>query len=61
MNAVPVRVKSSVAARRNLAIAAPIHMGLEDKAMRTASITRKTSETDIAVELNLDGSGVYTV
>ena len=29
--------------------------------MRTASITRKTSETDIAVELNLDGSGTYQV
>ena len=29
--------------------------------MRTASITRRTSETDIAVELNLDGSGAYSV
>ncbi len=27
--------------------------------MRTAKITRKTAETDISVELNLDGSGVY--
>jgi imidazoleglycerol-phosphate dehydratase len=29
--------------------------------MRTASIRRDTSETKIAVELNLDGTGVYTV
>jgi len=29
--------------------------------MRTASITRKTSETDISVAMNLDGTGVYTV
>lgn len=27
--------------------------------MRTAKIKRKTAETDITVELNLDGSGVY--
>ena len=29
--------------------------------MRTASITRKTSETHIEVELNLDGTGSYQV
>ncbi len=29
--------------------------------MRTASIERKTNETDISVELNLDGTGVYDV
>jgi len=27
--------------------------------MRTAKITRKTAETDISVEINLDGTGVY--
>ncbi|MFA5581378.1 MAG: imidazoleglycerol-phosphate dehydratase HisB [Paracoccaceae bacterium] len=27
--------------------------------MRTASITRKTAETDISVEINLDGTGQY--
>lgn len=29
--------------------------------MRTARITRKTNETDIAVEVNLDGTGAYQV
>ena len=29
--------------------------------MRTASIRRKTNETDIAVEINLDGTGSYRV
>jgi imidazoleglycerol-phosphate dehydratase len=28
---------------------------------RTANIHRKTSETDIAVEINLDGTGVYRI
>ena len=27
--------------------------------MRTAKITRQTAETDISVEINIDGSGVY--
>ena len=27
--------------------------------MRSATIMRKTAETDIAVEINLDGTGVY--
>ncbi len=27
--------------------------------MRTASITRKTAETDISVDINLDGTGTY--
>jgi imidazoleglycerol-phosphate dehydratase len=30
-------------------------------AMRTGNISRKTSETSIEVEVNLDGSGVYAV
>ncbi|HKR91100.1 imidazoleglycerol-phosphate dehydratase HisB [Novosphingobium sp.] len=29
--------------------------------MRTASIARKTHETDIAVEVNLDGTGAYDI
>jgi len=29
--------------------------------MRTATIKRKTTETDVAVELNLDGSGIYEI
>ena len=29
--------------------------------MRTARIARKTHETDIAVEVNLDGTGTYDV
>jgi imidazoleglycerol-phosphate dehydratase len=70
MDAAPDPVKSCVAALRNLAIAAPFGCGrsatprdaiITGAAMRTASITRKTSETDISVELNLDGSGTYRV
>ncbi|WP_157216736.1 imidazoleglycerol-phosphate dehydratase HisB [Flavisphingomonas formosensis] len=29
--------------------------------MRTASIHRKTSETDVAIEIDLDGTGAYSV
>ncbi|WP_417782982.1 imidazoleglycerol-phosphate dehydratase HisB [Terasakiella pusilla] len=29
--------------------------------MRTASVARKTSETDISVEINLDGTGEYDI
>lgn len=29
--------------------------------MRTANITRKTGETDIALTLNLDGTGIYDI
>lgn len=29
--------------------------------MRTASVTRKTNETDISIELNLDGSGQHDI
>lgn len=29
--------------------------------MRTASVTRKTNETDITIELNLDGSGQHDI
>jgi len=31
------------------------------KIMRTASVARKTSETEIAVEINLDGTGEYDI
>lgn len=29
--------------------------------MRTAKVVRKTSETDISVEINLDGTGIYDI
>ena len=41
---------------------APAYKGAEPTGisiMRTASITRKTAETDISVEINLDGTGAY--
>jgi imidazoleglycerol-phosphate dehydratase len=34
---------------------------MELKPMRTASVERKTKETEISVSLNLDGSGIYDV
>ena len=33
----------------------------KDSAMRTASYDRKTKETEISVELNVDGTGIYDV
>ena len=29
--------------------------------MRKASISRKTAETDISVEINIDGTGTYEI
>jgi imidazoleglycerol-phosphate dehydratase len=29
--------------------------------MRTASVTRKTNETEIKIDVNLDGSGIYNI
>jgi imidazoleglycerol-phosphate dehydratase len=63
------RVKTGIAASANNAIAAAFRCGLSatpcpersEQTMRTASITRKTNETQIEVEINLDGTGVYAV
>ncbi len=33
----------------------------ENKAVRSSKIERKTAETDIVLELNLDGSGKYNI
>ncbi len=49
----PRKIKTLVIAKcANVAIAA---------AMRTGSISRKTNETSIDVEVNLDGTGIYEV
>lgn len=49
----PRKIKTLVIAKcANVAIAAP---------MRTGSISRKTNETSIDVEVNLEGSGIYEV
>ena len=49
----PRKIKTLVIAKcANVAIAA---------AMRTGTISRKTNETSIDVEVNLDGSGIYEV
>lgn len=36
-----------------------LHVSRKANFMRTASITRKTAETDVSVDLNLDGTGSY--
>lgn len=36
-------------------------MSLTEKNARIATISRKTSETDISLEINLDGSGLYDI
>jgi imidazoleglycerol-phosphate dehydratase len=36
-------------------------MNLKEAPMRTAKVDRKTKETEISLELNLDGKGVYSV
>ena len=33
----------------------------ERQMMRASKISRRTKETDVAVELNLDGSGAYEI
>jgi imidazoleglycerol-phosphate dehydratase len=56
---VPAAMVKIVASRRGHAMrAAPENRGMP---MRRAQVRRETTETQIAVELNLDGTGAYSV